>query len=183
MTELELDPALLATLRTLERHDVGFILVGGVAQAIHDLGGFVCAVAIVPEPYARNVERLRDALRALDAQLDASQITGAGSTLDYGRADLRELAPCRFLTGEADVDVTFEPGGTGGYQDLFDDAARVRLAPGVAPLVASREDLERIARATQPPPYAQPPAALPPEPALGSGWPEAEIRVSRVSRA
>src|SRR5688572_28967953 len=36
MSELELDPALLETLRTLQQHDVEFVLVGDVAEAIHN---------------------------------------------------------------------------------------------------------------------------------------------------
>ena len=43
MSELELDPGLLETLRTLQQHDVEFVLVGDVAEAIYNQGGFVSA--------------------------------------------------------------------------------------------------------------------------------------------
>jgi hypothetical protein len=164
MSELELDPTLLETLRTLQLHDVEFVLVGDVAEAIHNRGGFVAGAAIVPGSYGRNVERLNGALQALDAELG---IAGrpAAAPVDYRRSDLRELAPCSFITRYADVDVNFEPAGTGGYRDLFDDASHVELAPSVRPLVAASADLERIARGAAPAvPYAQPPATLPPEP-------------------
>jgi hypothetical protein len=178
MSELELDPALLATLRALEEHEVEFVLVGDVAKAIYDGGGFVDGVAIVPGSYGRNVDRLCGALLALDAQPGG---TGAADEppLDLRRgADLPGLSPCTFTTVQADVDLSFEPPGTRGYRDLFDDAARIRLGPGVNPLVASPEDLDRIDRGSAPVlPPAQPPAALPPEPG-GHGWATERIRES-----
>lgn len=179
MSELELDPTLLATLQTLEAKDVEYVLVGDVAEAIHNNGGFVSGVAIVPGAYSRNVDRLCAALVELDAQpADASQAGPYG--LDLRRTDLRELSPCTFQTSRADVEVNFEPDGTRGYRDLFDDATRIELAPGVCPLVAAPGDLARIAGAGAPQaPYAQPPAVLPPEPD-GDVWASEQIRASRA---
>ncbi len=166
MSDLELDPTLLETLRTLALHDVEFVLVGDVAEAIHDDGGFVSGVSIVPGSYGRNARRLATALHAMDAQPSVAGAPAA-EPLDP-RTDLRELSPCSFVTRHVDVDVCFQPPGTGGYRDLFDDAAHVELAPGVRPLVASPDDLERMSRGgAAAAPYATPPAALPPEPAPG----------------
>jgi hypothetical protein len=164
MSALELDPTLLEALRTLALHDVEFVVVGDVAAAIHNRGGFVSGLAVVPGAYGRNSERLNNALQAMDAELGIAG-TLAATEFDYRRMDLREVAPCSFITRYVDVDVDFEPAGTGGYRDLFDDASHIELAPGIRPLVAAPGDLERIARGTAPAaPYAQPPAALPPEP-------------------
>jgi hypothetical protein len=181
MSELELDPALLATLRALEEHDVEFVVVGEIAAAIHSNGGSVSGVAIVPGSYGRNVDRLCEALFALDARLG---IAGRPDErpLDLRHADLHGLAPCTFMTSQADIDLNFEPAGTRGYRDLFDDAARIPLAPGVNPLVASQEDLVRIARGSAPPlPPAQPPALLPPEPG-GQLWAGERFRVTDLTR-
>jgi hypothetical protein len=178
MSELELDPLLLTTLGTLQRHDVQFVLVGDVAEAIYNRGGFVSGVAIVPASYGRNVERLIAALEGLDAEMGIAG-TASNEPVDWRRTDLRDLAPCSFMTSGADVDVNFEPSGTRGYPDLFDDAAQIQLAPGITPLVASPEDLERVGRGAAPAaPYAQPPAALPPD----GQWPGEQIRASRPSR-
>ncbi|MEA2156477.1 MAG: hypothetical protein QOE11_2617, partial [Solirubrobacteraceae bacterium] len=135
MSELELDPTLLATLQTLEAQNVEFVLVGDIAEAIYNNGGFVSGVAIVPGSYSRNVDRLCNALIELEAELG---IAGRRDErpLDLRRADLRVLAPCSFMTSRADIDLDFEPHGTRGYRDLFDDASNVRLAQGVNPLVA-----------------------------------------------
>jgi hypothetical protein len=179
MSELQLDPDLVATLSALETHRVEFVLVGDVANAIYDHGGVVSAVAIVPGSYGRNVERLSTALQALNAE---PGIAGRPDPrgLEWRRMDLRELAPCSFMTMYVDVDIDFSPAHTDGYRDLFEDAARVELAPGARPHVASPEDLDRIGHGTprapapsapsppadfapESPPAALPPAALPPE--------------------
>ena len=181
MSALELDPALLEALRTLALHDVEFVVVGDVAEAIYNEGGFVSGLAVVPGAYGRNAERLNCALQAMDGELG---IAGkrAETQFDYRRMDLREIAPCSFITRHVDIDVDFEPRGTGGYRDLFDDAARIELAPGIQPLVAAEEDLARIARGTAPPvPYAQAPAALPPEPDEDGSTPQ-DFGASRPTR-
>jgi hypothetical protein len=182
MSELQLDPDLLATLQTLETHRVEFVLVGDVAEAIYNHGGFVSGVAIVPGGYARNVERLSNALQTMNADLGiAGRPDPRG--LDWRHMDLRELGPCSFMTAYADIDVDFQPAGTNGFRDIFQDAERIDLAPGARPNVASPEDLDRIAHGTAPPAPAPPalaPAALPPEVEL---WPDEEIRASRAGRA
>lgn len=183
MSQLELDPLLLETLRTLQQHDVEFVLVGDVAEAIHNNGGFVSGVAIVPGAYGRNVERLSAALQAIDGELGIAG-TPAATELDYRRCDLREIAPCSFMTRYVDIDVSFEPLGTGGYRDLFDEARRIELAPAISPLVAAPDDLARIGRSSAaPPPYAQPPVALPPEPDAGAYFPADDIRASRSAHS
>lgn len=178
MSQLELDPLLLETLRTLQQHDVEFVLVGDVAEAIHNSGGFVSGVAIVPGAYGRNVERLNAALQAMDAELGIAGAPAA-TDVDYRRCDLREIAPCSFMTRYVDIDLNFEPLGTRGYRDLFDEAKHIELAPSINPLVAAPEDLARIGRSNAPVPYAQPPAALPPEPDDGVHFPAGDIRASR----
>ena len=149
MTMLELDPALLETLRTLARHDVELVLVGDVAQAIHDDGGFVADLAIVPAAYARNAQRLSRALQALDGEPTDAAATAA-QTPDWRDRDLRELAPCTFATRWVDVRIDFEPAGTVGYRDLFDDARSVELSPSVLLFVAAFEDLARLSGVAAP---------------------------------
>ena len=178
MSELQFDPALIATLAGLESSRVEFVLVGDVANAIYDHGGFVSGVAIVPASYGRNVERLANALHMLRAELG---IAGRPDPrdLDWRQMDLREVAPCSFMTIHADIDVDFQPAGCNGYPDLFQDAARIELGPGARPHVASPEDLDRLAHRAAPPPppatpEALPSAARPPEP----DWLQEEIRAS-----
>jgi len=145
MNELQLDPTLVATLAALETHRVEFVLVGDVAHAIYDHGGIVSAVAIVPGGYGRNVERLAHALGTLNAELGiAGRPDPRG--LDWRRMDLREVAPCTFMTAYADIDIDFQPAGTSGFRDLFQDADRFEVGRGVRPYVASLDDLDRVGR-------------------------------------
>lgn len=179
MGALEVDPRLVKMLRTLAAHDVQYVLAGELAAAIHADGGFVSRLTLVPAAFARNAERLSAALVAIGVDADLGPAP-APDRLEHRPPDLRELSPCTFAAPEADVEIDFEPAGSAGYRDLYDDALAVELAPGVRPLVASPADLERIrraaagpaARAAAPaagaaPPVsrAEPPAALPPEPA------------------
>lgn len=162
MTEIELDPNLLVTLQTLQSHAVEYVLIGEIAEAIHNGGGSIGGLAVVPGSYGRNVDRLASALQALDAH------TSNGKPIDYRVLDLRAAAPCTLTTRYADVELDFAPGGTNGYQDLFEDAGRHELAPGVNAHVASPDDLERIGEWARscfgavPPAVA--PAGLSPEP-------------------
>jgi hypothetical protein len=176
MNELQLDPDLVATLQALATHRVEFVLVGDVARAIYNHGGFVSGIAIVPGSYSRNVERLYGALEKMNAELGlAGRPDPRG--LDWRRMDLREIAPCSFMTIYADVDIDFQPAGTTGYRDIFQDADRFELAPGVRPHVASIDDLERLAHGVAPANYAPP--ALPPTDLPGAR-PDDEVRASRA---
>jgi hypothetical protein len=170
MSTLQLDHDLVATLTALETHRVEFVLVGDIAAAIYDDGGVVSGVAIVPGNYGRNVERLTHALDTLNAELGiAGRPDPRG--LDWRRMDLRTIAPCSFMTAYADIDIDFEPAGTSGYRDLFQDAERYEIAPGARPYVVSPDDLDRVMRRTGPRPadpelaYPVAPPAAPPRPA------------------
>lgn len=161
MSELQLDPNLVATLAALETHRVEFVLVGDLANAIYDHGGIVSAVAIVPGSYGRNVDRLAHALGTLNAELGiAGRPDPRG--LDWRQVDLRELAPCTFMTAYADIDIDFQPAGTSGFRDLFQDADRFEIGRGVRPYVASIDDLDRVGHGSAAPPA---PVHLPPAPA------------------
>lgn len=151
MSELQLDQNLVATLAALETHRVEFVLVGDLANAIYDHGGIVSAVAIVPGNYGRNVDRLAHALGTLNAELGiAGRPDPRG--LDWRQMDLRELTPCTFMTAYADIDIDFQPAGTSGFRDLFQDADRFEIGRGVRPYVASLDDLDRVGRGSAAPP-------------------------------
>ncbi len=141
MEAIELEPAVIATLRTLETHRVEHIVVGDVAHALQGGGRFVNAVAIVPSGYARNVERLSNALSAIDAEL---RVPGENRTQAVDLRAVRALGRCVLATQYADVEIDFEPSGTAGYPDLYLDARPHELPTGIAPQIASPEDLHRI---------------------------------------
>jgi hypothetical protein len=143
MSGFQPDPNLVATLAMLSTKRVEFVLVGDLAAAIYDDGGIVSGVAIVPGSYGRNVDRLASALAALNADLGiAGRPDPRG--IDWRQTDLREIAPCSFMTAYADIDIDFEPAGTSGYRDLFQDADRYEIGRGARPYVVSPDDLDRV---------------------------------------
>jgi hypothetical protein len=173
MSELQLDHGIVATLAALETHRVEFVLVGDVAEAIYNGGGLISGVAIVPGSYGRNVERLTNALNGLSAEMGiAGRADPRG--LDWRRMDLRELSPCSFMTAYADIDIDFEPAGTSGYRDLFQDAERYELGRGARPHVASADDLDRVGHAGAPPVAPVPPLSAAHSPARPAAYSPAQ---------
>lgn len=144
MDSLLLDPGLVATVSALTNRRVEYVVIGDVARAVHSGGGAVITIAIVPNGYARNVERLVGALMALRVALPPTGGGGATQPIELTPAILREMAPCRLDTTYMAFDLDFEPAGTAGYADLFDWAEPIDLGAQAPVLVAAEQDLIRI---------------------------------------
>jgi transcriptional regulator with XRE-family HTH domain len=128
-------------LQALRAHDVDFILVGHLANALHGspILGAARHVELVPEPTAANERALHAALEALD---------GEPQTPDepWG-PELDPWQPWRRPDG-THVVVTPRPAATRGYADLHADAVRFDLGDGLTVSCASLVDLIRIADRT-----------------------------------
>jgi len=134
----------LTALRALVAHDVAFLLVGGLAgrawgspTVTNDLD--VC--------YARtdeNLERLAAALQGLGARL-----RGVDDDVPFllDALTIRRGMNVTFTTSAGALDVLGAPAGTDGYDDLAQQARRLRLADGLDVLVVSLDDLIRMKRA------------------------------------
>ena len=133
----------LAVLRTLVRHDVRFVLIGGYAAAIR---GSPVITGDVDICYARdddNLERLAAALGELDATL-----RGAPSDVPF-RPDPKALKAgdhFTFSTKAGALDCIGVPAGTDGFADL-DASATDEDLDGLVVRVASVDDLIRMKRA------------------------------------
>jgi hypothetical protein len=138
----------VAVLKWLRAHQVEFVLVGPVAEAMRGGAATPGPVAIVPAPYRRNHERLA---RALDS-------ANARPRPEGGARDSREAAAAQAIaqhsgagerwalgTGAHYLDVEGRPSGTPGYQELLYEAGRFEPAPGLIVDVASPEDIEHYA--------------------------------------
>lgn len=145
-----LDPDALAVLRWLIAARVEFVLVGPVAEALRGHSGARGAVAIVPAPYRRNLERLE---RALELERVYARVEGPAQGGEaekwsqirltaemLGRGQLRTLR-----IGSRNLDIEGTVPGLPGYQDLLYEATRLTPAEGVSVEVASPEDIERYA--------------------------------------
>jgi hypothetical protein len=128
-------------LEVLDRHEVRYVLVGGLAAILHGAAHLTTDVDVVPQDARDNLERLSAALRELGARI---RVTGEpeGVPFDHSAESLRRVAIWNLQTPAGDLDIAFVPSGTHGYDDLVRDATIVRVR-GIDVPVASLADVIR----------------------------------------
>jgi hypothetical protein len=139
----------IAMLTWLKAHQVEFVLVGPVADAVRGGAGARGPVGIVPAPYRRNFERLSRALASVHARRRPDGGTRESAQAAPAKMTAEMLAtgrrwPLRFGVAHY-LDVEGRPSGTPGYQDLLYEAGRFELAEDLSVDVASPEDIEHYA--------------------------------------
>lgn len=141
MNAAAFDPLLI--LQTLARHDVKFVIIGGIAGR---LWGSTTVTNDLDICYARDPENLKSlaaALRDLKAKL-----RGADRDLPFV-ADARTLKAgdhFTFSTIAGNFDILGTPAGSAGYESLVRAASAMDLG-GVTTRVAAIEDLILMKRA------------------------------------
>jgi len=133
------DPELL--LATLGRHGVEFVVIGGLAATIHGSTLATFDVDVTPRRTRDNLARLSDALTEVNARI-RDDAGGAGLRFNHDAASLADVEMWNLNTDAGDLDLSFLPAGTGGFDDLARDAIRVDIA-GITLLVASLADVIR----------------------------------------
>lgn len=128
-------------LRVLNEHDVDFVIVGGLAAALHGSDVATFDLDITPLTTHANLERLSAALRELSAAL---RVPGEpeGVAFDPDPALLETMSILNLVTRAGDLDVIARPAGSSGYVDLRQDAARITI-DGESILIASLSDVIR----------------------------------------
>jgi hypothetical protein len=98
-------------------------------------------VDVVPEDARANLERLSEALKELDARI---RTTGEpdGIPFDQSAETLSRVRVWNLQTSVGDLDITFQPSGTRGYDDLRRDVVTMEIR-GVEVPVASLADVVR----------------------------------------
>jgi hypothetical protein len=125
-------------LGTLERHNVGYVLIGALAGVLHGTDEVTSGVDICPQMKPANLQRLGQALDELEARMPRRRTPGV---------DVDRLAgePVTRLESDAGViKIVPTPAGTRGYDDLRRGASREALGQGVRASVSSVDDLARI---------------------------------------
>lgn len=135
----EFDPR--AIFDVLERHGIRYVVIGGVAAILHGAAHVTTDVDVVPQDARDNLERLSDALNEIHARIRVSGEPD-GVPFDHSAEALARVRIWNLQTDIGDLDVTFEPSGTHGYDDLKRDAIVMRLRSGNVP-VASLADVIR----------------------------------------
>ena len=130
-------------LRKLLHHRVKFVVIGGVAAALHGSPMLTADVDISYERTPENLDRLSAALAELNARL-----RGIEEDLPFephARA-LKSGSNFTFATDLGDLDVIGWPDGISSYDELVSAAVPMRIGRQEV-LVASIDDLIRMKRA------------------------------------
>jgi len=136
---VEFDP--VEILRSLERHGVRFVVIGGLAAVIHGSPYVTTDVDITPQRDPRNLERLATVLDDLDARIRTESVP-EGLPFDRSAAFLANVSMLNLTTRAGDLDISLVPAGTRGYEDLRRNAVIVELG-GVRTSFASLQDVVR----------------------------------------
>jgi hypothetical protein len=128
-----------AILAVLAHHGVDYIVIGGFAAVAQGSPILTTDVDVVPETTRDNYARLSAALKELDAKVRAE---GQSFTFDHDPDSLAAARIWNLTTKYGDLDVTIQPTGTQGYDDLKRDAIEITLR-GVPVKLASLADIVR----------------------------------------
>lgn len=124
-------------LEILSTHGVRFVIVGGLAAALHGAPHVTFDIDITPATDPDNLHRLSNALSELEARIRTSTEPG-GLTFDHDGVSLEATRTWNLVTAFGDLDLTMMPSGTSGYDGLIDDAVETDIN-GVTVAVASLE--------------------------------------------
>jgi hypothetical protein len=136
-------------LAALNRHGVRYVLIGGLAATLHGSTARTADSDICPEKSPENMERLATALSELHARIRTEGVEG-GLPFACDAKFFAQMPMTNLVTDAGDMDVTFEPSGTTGYDDLAQNAVVIDLG-GLEVPVAALEDVIRSKEAANRP--------------------------------
>lgn len=129
-------------LQMLSVHGVNFVVIGNLAGTLHGSPLATTDVDICPSRDDENLTALAAALTAMGARIrTADDPRGVAFACDV--AFLRQITMVNLTTRFGDLDVSFEPSGTGGYADLIEHALKIELRDGLSTQIAALEDVIR----------------------------------------
>lgn len=128
-------------LAALVQHGVEFVVIGGYAANLHGSPLPTLDLDITPRREPNNLGRLSAALRELDARVRAVELDEP-LPFDHNADSLAAVEVWNLTTRSGDLDISFVPTGTRGYEDLRQNAVDVGRS-GVRIMVASLADVIR----------------------------------------
>jgi hypothetical protein len=126
---------------TLSRHQVDYVLIGGLAATLHGSSALTNDADICPDPSPENLQRLSLALRDLRARV-RTEAEPEGVRFSADAAFLRRAEFLNLTTRYGDFDIAFHPAGSRGYDDLATSASELDI-DGTVVRVASLADIIR----------------------------------------
>jgi hypothetical protein len=141
-----------AIFATLAEHKVEYVVIGGFAGVLHGSARATEGVDITPATTTGNLERLAEALKAMDAEL----LVPDGDTTvpwPWSADSLTNFTTVTTRTRHGDLDIAFRPDGPGGRDFDYDRLAQAALVItlNVDVPVASLEDVIASKRASDRP--------------------------------
>lgn len=136
-------------LRALLKHEVRFVMIGGLAAVTHGSPFPTEDLDITPEASTTNLARLSNALHDLDARVRTHD-GGGDLRIEHNAESLAAVNVWNLTTLFGDLDISFVPSGTTGYQDLAREARDITAFGLVVP-VASLADVIRSKQAANRP--------------------------------
>ncbi|HSF18147.1 MAG TPA: hypothetical protein VLK65_21615 [Vicinamibacteria bacterium] len=133
----------------LDRHEVRYVLIGGLAAVLHGSPLPTLDVDICPSNESSNLTRLATALQELEARIRTPD-SPDGVKFPYDAGFLANVRLLNLVTRFGDLDLSFEPAGTQGFSDLADGAVEMKIR-GVGVPVAALEDVIRSKEAANRP--------------------------------
>jgi hypothetical protein len=134
----------------LARHDVDYVVIGGVAAQVHGHRRTTMDLDLTPDPDPENLRRLGAALAELEARPpDSGAEKGAEkaeiSAGDPGRPAIAAIVP-PLLTSHGQIHILKEPKGARSFDEMREGALVVDL-DGNDVAIVSLDDLIRMKRA------------------------------------
>jgi hypothetical protein len=117
-------------------------VIGGVGATLHGSPLPTHDTDICPARDSVNLDALAAALRDLGARIRAPGVPD-GLPFDCDAAFIRQMNMLNLTTPLGDLDLSFEPSGTEGYEDLARRATPCDLGGGLVVSLASLEDIIR----------------------------------------
>lgn len=133
----------------LDRHRVRYVLLGGLAAVLHGSPLPTLDADICPAADRENLTRLAAALADLEARIRTPD-TPEGVPFPREAGFLANVQLLNLVTRCGDLDLAFQPAGTGGFSDLAVRAIEIEIR-GVAVPVAALEDVIRSKEAANRP--------------------------------
>ncbi|MGQ0824996.1 MAG: DUF6036 family nucleotidyltransferase [Actinomycetota bacterium] len=135
----QLDFDAFEMLRVLERHEVEYVVIGGLAAVLHGSPTYTSDADICPRRTRANLERLARALTDLDARIRTSA-EPEGLPFARDAEFLERMAMVNMVTRAGSLDISFAPAAFAGYDDLARNALDLEIE-GVHVKVASLHDV------------------------------------------
>jgi hypothetical protein len=129
-------------LEVLERHQVLYVVIGGLAAELRGSPYVTRDVDVTPARTRKNFTKLAAALKELDAKLRIPDMEEP-LAVRLDEQSFEQGTTWTFVTKHGYLDIALLPDGTRGYDDLRRSATREHLTDTVTILVAALADVIR----------------------------------------